>query len=37
MRFARACGTLAAVLSAGIALALSCEHFASLLDAALMI
>jgi len=37
MRFARACAGLGAVLSVGIALALGCEHFAALLDAALMI
>ena len=37
MRFARACGGFAAVLSVGIVLALSCEHLAALLDAALMI
>ena len=37
MRFARDCGGLAAVFTVGIALALSCEHFAALLDAALMI
>ena len=37
MRFARTCGGFAAVLSVGIVLALGCELFASLLDAALMI
>lgn len=37
MRFARTCGGFAAVLSVGIVLALSCEHFAALLDAALAI
>ena len=37
MRFARACGGFAAVLSVGIALALGCEYFAALLGAALMI
>lgn len=37
MRFARACGGLAAVFGVGIALALCCEQLAALLDAALMI
>lgn len=37
MRFARACGQMAAVLSVGIVLALSCDHWAALLDAALAI
>ena len=37
MRFARACGGLAAVFGVGIALALGCEQLAALLDAALMI
>ena len=37
MKFARDCGIMAAVLSAGIALAVGCEHLAVLLDAALMI
>ena len=37
MRFARTCAGLGAVLSVGIVLALSCEHLAALLDAALMI
>ena len=37
MKFARTCAQLGAVLSVGIVLALSCEHFAAMLDAALMI
>ncbi len=35
MKFARTLAGLGAVCSAGIALALLCEHMASLLDAAL--
>ena len=37
MKLARTIGGLAAVVSVTITLALSCEHFAALLDAALMI
>ena len=37
VKFARACGGLAAVLSVGLWLALSCDHLAALLDAALAI
>ena len=37
MRFARTCGSFAAVLSVGIVLALGCDRLAALLDAALMI
>lgn len=37
MKFARTIGGLAAVVSVTITLALGCEHFAALLDAALMI
>ena len=37
MKFARACGSFAAVLSVGLALALGCDQLAALLDAALMI
>ena len=35
VKFARTCGGFAAVVSVGIVLALSCEHFAALLDTAL--
>ncbi len=35
MKFARTCAQLGAVLSVGFALALGCEHFAALLDAAI--
>ena len=37
MKFARTVSGFAAVVSVGIVLALGCEHFAALLDAALMI
>lgn len=37
MRFARDCSIMAAVLSAGVALAIGCEQLAALLDAALII
>ena len=37
MKFARTCGGFAAVLSVGITLALACDHWAALLDKALMI
>ena len=37
VKFARTCGGFAAVLSVGIVLALGCEHFAALLDAAIAI
>lgn len=37
VKFARTCAQLGAVLSAGITLALACDHLAALLDAALMI
>lgn len=37
MKLARTCAGLGAVLSVGIVLALSCDHLAALLDAALMI
>lgn len=37
MKFARTCGGFAAVLSVGITLALACDHWATLLDKALMI
>lgn len=37
MKFARACGGLAAVLSVGLWLAATCDHLAALLDAAIMI
>ena len=37
MKFACTCAQLGAVLSAGIVLALACDHLAALLDAALMI
>ena len=35
MKFARTCAGIGAVLSVGFVLALGCEHFASLLDAAI--
>lgn len=37
MKFARTCAGFGAVLSAGLGLALVCDHLAALLDAALMI
>ena len=37
MKFACTCAGFGAVLSAGIVLALACDHLAALLDAALMI
>ena len=37
MKFARTCAQLGAVLSVGITLALACDHWAALLDKALMI
>lgn len=37
VKFARTCAGFGAVLSAGIVLALACDHLAALLDAALMI
>lgn len=37
MKLARTCAGFGAVLSAGITLALACDHLAALLDAALMI
>ena len=37
MRFARACGGFAAVLSVMIMLAIGCDQLAAMLDAALMI
>ena len=37
MKFARACGGFAAVLSVGIWLAIGCDRMAALLDAALAI
>ena len=35
VKFARTCAGIGAVLSVGFVLALGCEHFASLLDAAI--
>ena len=37
VKFARTCAQLGAVLSVGITLALACDHWAALLDKALMI
>lgn len=37
VKFARACGGFAAVLSVGLVVALGCDQLAALLDAALMI